>query len=157
MRILSVDPGYERLGVAVIEKNGSVETLVYSACFQTDKKLPYSDRLLKIGVEVARLIKKFNPDSFASESLFFAKNQKTAMDVAGVRGALFYIAKKHDLPVFEYTPLQIKMAITGYGKSDKKQITEMVTKLIKIDKQIKFDDEYDAIAVGLTCLASERF
>ena len=84
-------------------------------------------------------------------------NQKTAIDVAGVRGMLFYIAKKHSLSVFEYTPLQIKMAVTGYGKSDKKQVTDMVTKLIKIDKKIKFDDEYDAIAVGLTCFASERF
>ena len=157
MKVLSIDPGYGRLGIAIIESENKKERLLYSDCFQTDKKLSYEERLLKIGNELSTLIKKFNPDILAIESLFFAKNQKTAIDVAGVRGVLIYIAKSHNLSIFEYTPLQIKIAITGYGRGDKKQVTQMVEKLIKIEKFIKLDDEYDAIAVGLTCLASERF
>lgn len=157
MRVLAVDPGYERLGVAIIEKKGSRENLLYSNCFQTAAKLSFDERLTLLGEEFEKLLQEYTPQVFASEALFFTKNQKTAMDVASVRGALFYIAKRHKLPIYEYTPLQIKIAVTGYGKSDKNQVTEMVKKLIKIEKKIKLDDEYDAIAVGLTCLASERF
>ena len=156
MRVLSADPGYGRLGVAVLEKEGSKEVLIYSDCIQTSKELSYADRLLIIGTEFTAILNKFSPDAFASESLFFVKNQKTAIGVAGVRGMLFYIIKQKGLSVYEYTPLQVKIAMTGYGRSDKKQIADMVTKLININKKIKFDDEYDAIAIGLTCLASER-
>ena len=157
MLVLSVDPGYERLGIAIIEKSDGKEELIYSDCLRTDKELSYADRLFEISSEIENLINKYEPSIFASESLFFAKNQKTAIDVAGVRGVLLHTAKQHGLQVFEYTPLQIKIAVTGFGRSDKKQVTEMVKRLIKIEKQIKLDDEYDAIAVGLTCLASERF
>ena len=157
MRVLSVDPGYERLGIAIVEKVKGTETLVYSDCLQTDKSFPYEERLHQLGEKIEEVIQKFKPEIFASESLFFTKNQKTAIDVAGVRGMLFYISKKYKLTLFEYTPLQIKIAVTGYGKSDKKQVMAMLTRLIKIEKKIKLDDEYDAIAVGLTCLASERF
>lgn len=157
MRVLAADPGYERLGIAVLEQNDSKEDLLYSDCFQTNKDLSFEDRLLQLGKEFERLLHLYKPKAFASEALFFAKNQKTAIDVASVRGALMYTAKKRELPFFEYTPLQIKMAVTGYGKSDKQQVTEMVKKLVTIKKKIRFDDEFDAIAVGLTCLASERF
>ena len=156
MRILAVDPGFDRLGVAIIDKENGKESLLYSNCFQTDKKDSYSKRLSAIGNELERLIKKFKPEIFASEGLFFATNRRTAIDVAGSRGALFYVAEKYNLPVFEYTPLQIKVAVTGYGKSDKSQVTEMVKRLIKIDKKKALDDEYDAIAVALTCSAIEK-
>ncbi len=157
MRVLSVDPGYDRLGVAIIEKDGKKnETLLYSNCITTSKKLNYPERLEKIANEVENLIKKYSPQIFASESLFFTKNQKTAIDVAGSRGMLLYIANKNNLKIFEYTPLQIKIAITGYGKSDKNQVQSMTRKLIKIDENSKLDDEYDAIAVGLTCFAIEK-
>ncbi len=157
MRIISIDPGYERLGLAVLEKENGIDVLVYSDCLRTYKNLPYPDRLLALGNDLSSIIEKFSPKALASESLFFTKNQKTAIDVAGVRGMILFIAKKYSLSVFEYTPLQIKIAVTGYGRSDKKQVTEMVAKLIDIKKEINIDDEYDAIAVGLTCLASERF
>ena len=156
MRILAVDPGFDRLGVAVLEKKDGDETLVYSNCFQTNKKDSYPMRLQAIGSEIERLIKEFSPDVFASEGLYFATNRKTAIDVAGSRGALFYVAAKYDLPVYEYTPLQIKVAVTGYGKSDKGQVTEMVQRLIKMDDKKRIDDEYDAIAVALTCSAIEK-
>lgn len=158
MKVLSVDPGYDRLGIAVIERDdNNKEQLIYSSCFETSKDLLYEKRIHLLGEEVQNIIKKYKPDVFASESLFFSKNQKTAILVAGARGVLLYVATQNNLPIFEYTPLQIKMAITGYGRGDKNQITVMVNKLLDINKEIKLDDEYDAIAVGLTCLASERF
>lgn len=157
MRVLSVDPGYERLGIAIVEqKKGGKEELIYSNCFRTSKDILFEERLLKIGESVEEVIQKYSPDVFASESLFFTKNQKTALLVAGARGVLLYVATKNNLPIFEYTPLQIKIAVTGYGRSDKLQVTDMVKRLIDIKKEIKLDDEYDAIAVGLTCLASEK-
>lgn len=158
MRVLAFDPGFERLGVAVLEKNppasGGKEVLLFSTCIRTSPKLPFHKRLLALGEEVEKIIKKHKPDAVALESLYFENNAKTAMNVAAVRGALCYIAASHKLEVFEYTPLQVKVAVTGYGKSDKRAVAMMVEKLIKISKEKKLDDELDAIAVGLTCLAS---
>ena len=157
MRIIAIDPGYERLGVAVLEKLlKQKERLVYSACIQTPKSLPHAERLLKIATEVRKVIDKFEPKGCAIETLFLAVNQKTAMPVAEARGAVLVEAARAGLPVYEYTPLQIKMAVTGYGKSDKKQVMEMVRKLIALPAGKRLDDEYDAIAVGMTCLASVK-
>lgn len=156
-RIIAVDPGYERVGFAVIEKEErGKEILLYSDCFETSAKLPFEERLLSIGAETERLIKKWGPEAFAIETLFFNTNQKTASRVSEARGALIYLAARHGLSVSEYTPLQVKIAITGYGRSEKRQVTDMVKKLITIEKSIKRDDEYDAIAIGLTHLASEK-
>lgn len=158
MKILGIDPGYERLGIAVVEKEPKEkEKLVYSDCFKTDKKLPHHERLGLIGTEIERIIETYKPEVMAIESLFFASNQKTAILVAEARGVMLYQASKHNLPVYEYGPGEIKVAVTGYGKSDKEQIISMVPRLVRIDKNIKHDDEYDAIAVCLTCLAIEKF
>lgn len=154
MRIISIDPGYERVGIAIIEKpQKGKELLLYSTCFKTSAKLPFYERLVAIGNEVERLVKEFDPQAIAVETLFFASNQKTAMHVSEARGVIIYSAKKLGLDVYEYSPLQIKMAITGDGRSDKGNIITMVPKLVKIEKEIQHDDEYDAIAVGLTCFA----
>lgn len=152
MRILSADPGYERLGIAVIEDNN----LLFSTCIQTPKEDDFTERVLYLGEEFKKIIKEYKPDGFAVEKLFFSKNTKTAMKVSEVRGMLIYIARSLEVKVFEYAPSEIKVAVTGHGQSDKKQVALMVDRLIKIKKEIKFDDEYDAIAVGLTCLAIER-
>lgn len=157
MKIISIDPGYERLGIAIIEKEEKIkETLIYSACFKTSAKLPFTSRLKLIGDEIERLIKKFSPSALAIETLFLSNNQKTAMRVSEVRGAILYIATINNLKIYEYTPLAIKIATTGYGKSTKNQIIAMIPRLIKINKEIAHDDEYDAIAIGITCLASAR-
>ena len=159
MKVLSIDPGYERVGIAVLEKTSAGsggEELIYSECFKTSKELPFTQRLELVGNEVERVIKQYKPEAFAIEKLFFNTNQKTATNVSEVRGALIYIALKNKLKVFEYTPLQIKVAVAGDGHGDKEQVIAMVKNLIKIEKEIKYDDEYDAIAVGLTCSASER-
>lgn len=155
MIILSIDPGYERIGIAVVEKT-SQETLLYSDCFQTPKNDDFELRLYAIGEEIERLISEYSPTHLAIEKLFFNSNQKTAMRVAEVRGMILYLAKKYNLSLHQYTPLEIKVAVTGYGKSDKKQIMDMIPHLLTITKPVRFDDEYDAIAVGLTCAACEK-
>src|SRR3989338_3132932 len=158
MRILAIDPGYERLGVAVLEKlPRQKETLLYSSCVQTSKTLPHAERLLKIASEVKKVTEEFEPNALAIETLFLHTNQKTVMPVAEARGAVLVEAARAGLTVCEYTPLQIKMAVTGYGKSDKKQVAEMVKKLISLPSQKRLDDEYDAIAIGLTHLAHTFF
>lgn len=157
MRVLAIDPGYERLGIAIIEKSSSKkDTLLYSDCFRTSAKDPFEERLLQIGDEVERIISLYTPTIYATEQLYFSNNQKTAMQVAEARGVLSYISKKHSLTAFEYSPLQIKSAVTGHGKSDKTQVAKMVPLLIAVPNKKMLDDEYDAIAIGLTCLASER-
>ena len=154
MRVLAIDPGYERLGIAIVEKQNKKDVLVHSECFRTSAKLPHPERLRNIGNRLIEVIHEFETDSLSIETLFFTNNQKTAMRVAEARGVILYTAASHNLKIFEYTPLQIKIAVTSYGKSDKQQMMAMIPKLIKINKEIEFDDEYDAIACGITCLAS---
>lgn len=156
-RILSIDPGFERLGVAVIQKTGlQKDTLVYSNCFKTSSKIPFDQRLKNIGEEVERIIKEFKPKALAIEKLYLTTNQKTVMGVSEARGVIQYIAAKNNLTIYEYTPPQIKVAVAGYGKATKEMIMTMVPKLIKISENIKSDDEIDAIAIGLTCLACNK-
>ena len=153
-----MDPGYERVGIAVLEKtNGSRESLLFSECFKTSAKIPHTERLKLIGDEIIRVVGEFKPEALAIEKLFFNTNQKTAILVAEARGVILFQAGVRSIPIFEYVPGEIKVAVTGYGKSDKGQIKAMVERLIKINRGIKHDDEYDAIAVGLTCFAIERF
>ncbi len=157
MKILSIDPGYERLGIAIIEKErGKKDSLIYSECFKTDAKIPFEDRLLEIGNKVEELINNYSPFVLAIETLFFSKNTKTAMRVAETRGTIIYIAKKNKLNIKEINPMEIKLAVTGDGKSDKQQMTKMVQLILKIDKKAT-DDEYDAIACGLACCALIRY
>lgn len=156
MRVLAIDPGYGRCGVAVLEKNDGKEKYIYSDCVETTAKTAFDERLNAVASECERLIKKFKPDALAMERLFFTTNQKTAMHVAEVRGAILHVAAQNGLPTFEYTPGQIKNATTGSGRADKKQITAMIHLLLKINKTITRDDEYDAIAVGVTHLAHVR-
>ncbi|MDE1874880.1 MAG: crossover junction endodeoxyribonuclease RuvC [Patescibacteria group bacterium] len=157
MRILAIDPGYERLGIAVLEKNPrEKESLVYSDCFKTDPRLSHSERLGLIGAEIDRVIDEYEPGALAIETLFFSSNVKTAIAVAEARGVILYQAAAHGLKTYEYGPGEIKIAVTGYGKSDKDQIIAMIPRLIQVEKTIRHDDEYDAIAVGLTCLAVEK-
>jgi crossover junction endodeoxyribonuclease RuvC len=155
MKILAIDPGYERVGVAILEKvSGQKEILLFSECIQTDKKFEHSERLFQIKTELEKIIKKHKPKFLAIENLFFSKNQKTAMLVAEARGAILVTAKSHGLEVSEFTPNSIKVAVTGYGKSDKKTIINFLPKLIQINKKIKYDDEFDAIAIGITFFAT---
>ncbi len=155
MKILGIDPGYDRLGIAVIEKpTKGKEVVLYSDCFTTSPKDTIYERLKQVGQEIAQILKEFGPDAVALETLFITKNQKTAMRVSEARGIIIYEALKHNIPVFEYAPMEIKMAITSNGKSDKSQMMKMLPMLIDIPKKKSWekmlDDEYDAIAVALT-------
>ncbi|MEK7106690.1 MAG: crossover junction endodeoxyribonuclease RuvC [Patescibacteria group bacterium] len=157
MRILAIDPGYGRCGVAVLERNGSEkETLLHSDCIETSKDADFAERLGAVADECTRLAKKYKPDAVALEKLYFSTNQKTAMRVAEVRGALIQVATNLRIPVFEYTPGEIKSAAGGSGRADKQAIAKMLHALVKIEKEIERDDEYDAIAVGVTHLARHR-
>jgi len=153
MIVLGIDPGYDRLGLAIIKQETGQQELLYSDCFITDKKDIFSCRLLAIGNEVEKILLDWQPDVVAMEKLYFTINQKTAMAVAEARGVITYLCAKHNLPLAEYTPLEIKTCITGYGAADKKQMIGLIPKLIKIAKIIEYDDEYDAIGVALTYLA----
>lgn len=162
MKIIAIDPGYERVGIAILEKDSGKpysgssgkEELLFSECFITSTKEKHEDRLRLIGEEIEKIIKEYKPEAMGIETLFFKTNAKTAMKVSEARGVIMYEAAKNNLKIVEFTPLQIKVAVTGYGKSDKGQVLEMVKRLIKIKKPIKYDDEYDAVAVGLTFFAS---
>ena len=157
MRILSIDPGFERVGIAIIEKTFlKKDLLIYSNCFKTTTKISLNERIKNIGSEVEKIIKKYKPQALAIEKLYFTTNQKTVMGVAEARGVIIYAATKNNLPIYEYTPPQIKVAVTGYGKASKQMVMSMVPKLIDIKSNINSDDEVDAIAIGLTCLACER-
>lgn len=155
-RVLAFDPGFERLGVAVLEKVAGKEILLHSECVRTSATLPFPDRLLLLGEAAERLIDEWQPTIVALEDVYFANNAKTAMKVAETRGILSYIARAHKLALHQYTPLQVKVAITGHGKSDKSAIAFMIPRLIAFPPRKRLDDEIDAIAVGLTCLASIR-
>ena len=158
VRILAIDPGFDRMGVAILDKIKGKETLVYSTCITTSKKESFESRLFFAGNTLEEIIIKYSPNHLAIEKLFFTANQRTAMNVAEVRGVCLFFAKKYKLSIFEYTPPQIKIAVTGYGKSNKSDISNMVYKIIKIpNKEKLLDDEIDAIAIGLTHSASVKF
>ena len=154
MKILGIDPGYDRLGVAVIEKTSSKDRVLFSDCIQTSPRQDIYKRFATIGAAVEKVIEEYKPDQLAIENLFITKNQKTAMRVAEVRGLIIYEAAKRNIPVYEFTPMQVKMSLTGNGKSDKSQIAKMIGLLVKMPQKKIIDDEFDAIAVALTCSAT---
>jgi len=160
MKIISIDPGYERLGIAIIDKEKNQESLVFSCCFKTSSKLSHPERLGLIKNELDNIIKTYKPEHLAIERLFFSKNEKTALLVSEARGLIIGNCQSHEIKVFEYGPGEIKVAVTGYGRSDKNSIIKMIPKLIKMSPEkltsIKHDDEFDAIAVGLTHSATIR-
>ncbi|MCA9357224.1 crossover junction endodeoxyribonuclease RuvC, partial [Candidatus Kaiserbacteria bacterium] len=148
MRVISVDPGYDRIGVAVLELENGSEKLVHSECIETDRTQPLPERLHFIGDSFTELLKQHKPNTLAIETIFFNKNIKTVIGVAQARGMIIYLAQLHKCQVYEFGPQEIKIAVTGYGKSDKKAVIDMVTRLIPDTPPDALDDEYDAIAVG---------
>lgn len=143
--------------MAVVERDeNGTDALIYSQCVETSAQAEFAERLDTIAGECARLIEIHAPSYLAIEKLFFNTNQKTAMRVAEVRGALIQSASERGVAVHEYTPMQVKSAVAGWGGADKRQVATMVRLLMKIEKQIKHDDEYDAIAIALTHLANVR-
>lgn len=157
MITLGIDPGYERLGLAVIKTDvGSPDKLLYSACFTTPRTLSFHERLGQLAKKIEGVLIKHHPNILAVEELFFSGNQKTAMRVSEIRGMIIYLGVRAGVPIIDLTPLQVKMSITGYGRADKSQLTAMTEKLIGIPRGRRHDDEYDAIGIALTGAALAR-
>lgn len=156
-RILGIDPGTGILGFGVIELNNSQQpSLIDAGVIRTPVKQPDSQRLLTIYQELTEIITATKPQVIAVEKLFFSQNVTTAMSVAQARGIVLLIGEQHQLELHEYTPQQIKQALTGYGRADKKQIQEMVRLVLGLKEVPKPDDCADAIAAALCCAQSMR-
>lgn len=152
MRILAIDPGYDRLGIAIVEGNASKPVLVWSDCILPVKGAP-QERLAHVSRAISEAIETYAPDALGIETLFFGINKKTALGVAEARGAILAVAGIAALPVIECTPVQVKLAVAGHGGADKKAVSSMVPRLLALGPKKRLDDEIDAIAVGITALA----
>jgi crossover junction endodeoxyribonuclease RuvC len=150
MIILGVDPGIGRCGWGVIEFLKSKPTVKDFGCIETEPNSKIEDRLLIINKKIKSLIKENKPDVLSIEDLFFGTNSKTALVVGQARGVILLSAGENKLPVAVYTPLQVKMALTGYGRADKNQIAQMVKIILKLSEIPKIDDTTDALAIALT-------
>ncbi|MDP4095186.1 crossover junction endodeoxyribonuclease RuvC [Paenibacillus sp. P96] len=149
MRILGIDPGIAIVGFGFVDKQGSKVVPVQYGCIQTEAHTPEEERLLHVYEGMKQLIDKYKPDAVALEKLFFNRNVTTAMAVSQARGVLVLAAVQSGLPVAEYTPMQVKQAIVGYGKAEKKQVQEMVRMFLKLQVVPKPDDVADALAVAI--------
>lgn len=152
-RVLGVDPGFDRLGLAVVEGDASRPTHVWSDCIQPPKGLA-CDRLAHVYNAITEALQIYNPRILAIETLFFSTNKKTAFSVAEARGVVLAAAGNLSIPVIEFTPAQVKIAVTGYGSADKKAIENMIPRLITLPTKKRLDDEFDAIAVALAGLST---
>ncbi len=149
LRILGIDPGIAIVGFGFIDKQGSKLTPVQYGCIQTEAHTPEEERLLHVYEGMVQLIEKYKPDAVALEKLFFNRNVTTAMSVGQARGVLVLAAVQKGLPVAEYTPMQVKQAIVGYGKAEKRQVQEMTRMFLKLQAIPKPDDVADALAVAI--------
>lgn len=150
MVVLGIDPGYALMGWSVVECEGSRMKLINYGCIETKAGVPMPDRLRTLQLGVKDLLAIYHPDDVAFEELFFARNVTTALMVGAARGAAIIAAAEYTRNLYEYTPMQIKQAVTGYGKADKKQVQQMVKLLLKLDEIPKPDDAADAIACAIT-------
>ena len=149
MVVLGIDPGYAIVGYGVLEHSGMNYRALACGAVTTDADTPFDERLQIIFENITELIKAKKPDAIAVESLYFQNNQKTAIMVAEARGVILLAARLSGVPVFEYTPLQVKTAVTGYGKAKKPQVMEMTKRLLNLSKMPRYDDTCDALAVAI--------
>ncbi|MDR1628105.1 MAG: crossover junction endodeoxyribonuclease RuvC [Oscillospiraceae bacterium] len=149
MIILGIDPGYAIIGYGIIEYENSMYIYNKHGAIITDAKDDFASRLEIIFNQVSDLINEFNPSEVAIEKLYFQSNHKTAIDVAQARGVILLAARKYKIPIYEYTPLEVKISITGYGKAQKHQIMEMTKKLLLLKDTPKPDDAADALAIAI--------
>jgi crossover junction endodeoxyribonuclease RuvC len=149
MRVIGIDPGYDRLGVAITDFRDGREQVVYSTCIESPRSNTLAARYQHLGQILASLITEYRPETLGIETLFFNKNVKTAIAVAQARGVVLYIAESAGCQVVEVSPQQVKVAVTGYGASDKTAVYSMLTHLASGVPLGALDDEYDAIAVAI--------
>jgi len=150
MRILGIDPGYAIVGYGIVDADHGKFTLIDCGAVTTGADMPFHKRLKTVFEDMSYVIKTYNPDEVSIEKLFFNSNQKTAIDVAQARGVTLLPAINADIPIFEYTPLQVKSSIVGYGRAEKHQVQEMVRNMLRLKDIIKPDDTADAVALAIT-------
>lgn len=153
MLIIGIDPGTEitGYGIARVRNKGQAVECMHYGCIFTSREKTVGERLVVLETELIEILKAYTPDVMAVESLFFFKNLKTVMPVSQARGVILLAGAKQHIPIHEFTPLQVKMAITGYGKADKNQVQLMVKQLLKLKEIPKPDDAADALAVAVAC------
>lgn len=149
MKILGIDPGMAIVGYSLIEFNGEEVALLHSGSIRTSKDEPEAKRLLEIYEDMTTLVEKYRPDEVAIEKLFFFKNQTTVMPVAHARGVILAVLAKYEIPIYEYTPIEVKQVLTGYGRADKKEVEHMVKLSLGVEELPKLDDTVDSIAIGI--------
>ena len=149
MRILGIDPGYATIGFGVVESSVAQVRMVTYGAITTPAGLPLSRRLYQIGSDMEELIGKLRPDVISIEELFFNTNITTGIAVAHGRGVILYAAEKCGIPLYEYTPGQVKLAVTGYGKAEKRQVMDMTRRLLKLRAVPRPDDAADALALAI--------
>lgn len=148
MIVIGIDPGLATVGFGVIRKEDGITPVSYG-CIRTSSEKQTSERLLEIYIEINALFDKYCPNAVAVERLFFNKNVTNAMSVSEARGVIFLAAQQRNIPLFEYTPNQIKQAITGSGRADKKQMQEMIKRLLSLDEVPQPDDAADGLSIAL--------
>lgn len=149
MRILGIDPGMAIVGYGLINYDGKDCELISSGSIQTKKGEKESARLLEIYNDMQTIIEQLKPDAAAIEKLFFVHNQTTVMPVAHARGIILTVLEQHNIPIFEYTPMEVKKVLTGFGRADKKEVEQMVKISLDTDKLPKLDDTVDAVAIAI--------
>ena len=156
MRILGIDPGLATMGWGVVDSDGKRNQLVQCGAVITPPDMPMHERLHKIFLDVSCLCNTYAPDEIVFEELFFAKNVTTALNVGAARGCALCACSEYGKPMYEYTPMQIKQAVTGYGKADKLQVQQMVKMILNLPAIIRPDDAADAVAAALTHAGAGR-
>lgn len=149
MIILGIDPGYAIVGFGVLEYKNNHFTVIDYGAITTDAGTPFNRRLEYIFDELTAILQKYHPDAMAIEKLFYNNNAKTVIDVSQARGVIMLAAQKCGVPAFEYTPLQVKQSVVGYGRADKKQVQEMIKRILFLEKVPKPDDTADALAMAI--------
>ena len=149
MKILGIDPGMAIVGYGIVETKNDKLALVTSGSIQTDKSLSDSKRLLEIYNDLAQVVEKYRPDCASVEELFFFKNQKTVIPVAEARGVILTVLETFNIPVYNYTPMEVKQVLTGYGRAEKKEVEQMVKLSLNCEVLPKLDDTVDAIAIAI--------
>ena len=149
MKILGIDPGMAIVGYGLIEGKEDNYKLIASGSIQTDKKLDDSKRLLEIYNDLSVIVEKYKPDCASVEQLFFFKNQKTVIPVAEARGVILTVLEKFNIPIYSYTPMEVKQVLTGYGRAEKKEVDRMVHIALGVEELPKLDDTVDAIAIAI--------
>ena len=149
VRILGIDPGYAIVGFGVLDYDGVRFTPIEYGAILTEAHTPFPDRLKAIHTDMEFIFEKYAPECMAIEKLYFTSNQKTGIDVAQARGVTVLSAAERSVPIFEYTPLQVKSAVVGYGKAEKKQVMEMTRQLLNLAQIPKPDDAADALAIAI--------